>query len=94
MRTPVKPIIVLVTAAIVGGLFVGGVSAYAPTSAAGSGSAADTIVAAVTTIASRWDHEERTLDSTTPRALRWAHEERSTSDATTPRASRWDHEER
>ena len=93
MRTPVKAITVLVTAAILGGLFVGGVSAYAPTGAAGS--AADTIVAAVTTIASRWDHEERTTtDATTPRALRWDHEERSTTDSTTPRASRWDHEER
>jgi hypothetical protein len=93
MRTPVKAITVLVTTAILGGLFVGGVSAYAPTSA--TGSAADTIVATVTTIASRWTHEERaSTDSTTPRALRWDHEERPASDSTTPRASRWDHEER
>ena len=93
MRTPVKAITVLVTAAILGGLFVGGVSAYAPTSAAGS--AANTIVATVTTIASRWDHEERpSTDSTTLRAQRWDHEERSTSYTTFQRASRWDHEER
>lgn len=92
MRTPIKASTVLVTAAILGGLFVGGISASAPTGAA---DAANTIVATVTTIASRWDHEERpSTDSTTPRALRWDHEERATSDTTTPRASRWDHEER
>jgi hypothetical protein len=91
MKTPVKAITVLVTAAILGGLFVGGVSAYAPT----SGTAADAIAATVTTIASRWDHEDRpSTDSTTPRALRWDHEERASSGSTTPLASRWDHEER
>ena len=93
MRTSNKTITVLVAAAILGGLFVGGVSASAP--AAVAGAAANTIVATVTAIASRWDHEERpTTDSTTPRAIRWDHEEPATSETTTPRASRWDHEER
>ena len=93
MRTPIKTITVLVTAAILGGLFVGGVSASAPAGVAGA--AANTIVSTVTAIASRWDHEERASgDSTTPRAIRWDHEERSTSQSTTPLASRWDHEER
>jgi hypothetical protein len=93
MKTPVKAITVLVTAAILGGLFVSGVSANAPAGAFGPG--ANAIASTVTAIASRWDHEERpSTDSTTPRALRWDHEERATSDTATPRASRWDHEER
>lgn len=93
MRTPVKAITVLVTAAILGGLFVGGVSAYAPSGAASA--ATDTSATTVEMIASRWDHEERTtVDTTTPRALRWDHEERSGSDTAVRRASRWDHEER
>ena len=72
MRTPVKAITVLVTAAILGGLFVGGVSAYAP-----SGTAGGAIVTTAGVIASRWDHEERmTTENTTPRASRWDHEER------------------
>ena len=74
MRTSNKTITVLVAAAILGGLFVGGVSASAPSGAA---DAANSIVANVTAIASRWDHEERpATDSTTPRASRWDHEER------------------
>jgi len=86
-----KGIAAIFTAALVGALFMGGIGGYALAKAEVTGTGSTQQVSA---IASRWDHEERTLDTTTPRALRWDHEERTLDTTTTPRASRWDHEER
>lgn len=88
LRARNKGIAAIFTAAVVAALFMGGIGGYAVAKAEGSGSGSPQQA-----IALRWDHEERTLDSTTARASRWDHEERAALDSIT-RASRWDHEER
>jgi hypothetical protein len=64
----------VITAVLVGTLFLGGIGGYALAKAEGTGFAQDSAVA---TRALRWDHEERSAaDVTIPRASRWDHEER------------------
>jgi hypothetical protein len=64
----------ILTAVLVGALFLGGVGGYALAKAEGSAFVQDS---SVTARALRWDHEERTPgDASTPRASRWDHEER------------------
>ncbi len=68
-------------ALLVSALFVGGLGGYAVAKAEGTG--AGPLRQAVA-IASRWDHEERTVDTAIQRASRWDHEERSTDGSTAP----------
>ena len=89
-QTGSKGMTAIFTAALVAALFVGGLGGYAAAKAEGTGAGPQQQTIA---IASRWDHEERIVDTSTQRASRWDHEER-TADTTVQRASRWDHEER
>jgi hypothetical protein len=89
-QTSNKGIAAIFTVALVAALFVGGIGGYAAAKAEGTGVGP---VQQVSAIASRWDHEERMVDTSVQRASRWDHEER-TAGSTIQRASRWDHEER
>jgi hypothetical protein len=90
-QTGNKGMAAIFTAALVAALFAGGLGGYAAAKAEGTGAGP---VQQTIAIASRWDHEERTVDTTIQRASRWDHEERTADTTTFQRASRWDHEER